>query len=76
MIPLQCPCLNNSVKHMETKLAGGEEEETAPQQLNGMERQGDGTHMELQGPTTKCSEKKKKYSYRIVQLLQSINGRR
>lgn len=42
---------------METKLAGGGEEETAPHQLNGMERHGDGTHMELKGPTTKCSKK-------------------
>lgn len=54
MIHLQCVCLNNYVKHMETKLAG-EEEETAPDQLNGMQRYRDGTYMKLQRPTTKLS---------------------
>lgn len=57
MIHLQCICMNNNVRHMETKLAGGGEEETAPHQLNGMQRYRGGTYMKLQRPTPKPSAK-------------------
>lgn len=87
MIHLQCICLNNGVKHMETKLAGGGEEQTAPQQLNGVQGYRDGTSADgcrdqllnvLQNKMMilRYNYLKFKYAYRIVQLLQSIKCKR